>query len=91
MSKKRSESRRLKATIEQRMAAAAQEIFRLLHERSRAELPELRELLAERLSAAIELILTAFEESRAAERGAADPGGERKGQCPHSAPHCSLN
>nr|XP_012778259.3 uncharacterized protein LOC101463868 [Maylandia zebra] len=81
MSKKRSESRRLKATIEQRMAAAAQEIFRLLHERSRAELPELRELLVERLSAAIELILNAFEASRAAERGAEDPGGEHKELC----------
>lgn len=89
MSKKRSEIRKLKATIEQQMEAAAQEIFRLLQVRGQAELPELRELLTQRLSVAAEVILNTFETNRAGSRGVQEPGdslgtepaAERRGQC----------
>lgn len=87
MSKKRSSSRSLKAAIEQQLAAAAQEIFWLLQERRQAEPEQLRGLLTERITAAVELILTAFEASRGAERelqksgesSGAEPAAERRG------------
>ncbi|MEQ2207110.1 hypothetical protein XENOCAPTIV_007462 [Xenoophorus captivus] len=79
MSKKRSGSNSLKASIEQQLAAAASEIFRLLEEHGQAELGELRELVMTRIAAAVELILTAFEARRAAERGTLEPGERRRG------------
>lgn len=73
MSRKRSESNKLKVSIEQQLAAAAKEIFRLLQERSEAELEELRGLVMERLAAAMELIFKAFEANKAAQRGSREP------------------
>lgn len=89
MSRKRSESNKLKASVEQQLAAAAKEIFRLLQERGRAELEELRGLVMERLAAAVELIFKAFEANKAAQEGSQEPrecpranrGEQRRGQC----------
>lgn len=87
MSKKRcksSESRSLRAAIEQQLAAAAEEIFRLLKERRLTDVEQLKELLTERITAAVEQIFTVFEATRAAERGPEEPGEtpERSGYSP---------
>jgi len=94
MSKKRSKSvenrenrdhrdhqdlRDLRATIDEQLAAAAEEIFRLLKDRGPADVEELRGRVAERITAAVELIFTACGASRAAEgepERPADPGAD---------------
>lgn len=93
MSKKRSrntENRSLRALIDQQLAAAAEEIFRLLKERGQAELERLKELVTERITAAVEEIFTALRATRAAEREPEEPresprpgpGAGRAGWCP---------
>lgn len=77
MSKKRSrntENRSLRAVIDQQLAAAAEEIFRLLKERGPAELEVLKELVTERITAAVEEIFTALRAIRPAEREQEAPG-----------------
>lgn len=77
MSKKRSkstESRNLRALIDEQLTAAAEEIFWLLKERRQAGMEELKQLVAERITAAVEHIFTEFEATRAAERGPEEPG-----------------
>lgn len=77
MSKKRprnTENRSLRAVIDQQLAAAAEEIFRLLKERGQAELEGLKELVTERITAAVEEIFTALRGTRAAEREPEAPG-----------------
>lgn len=89
MSKKRTGGRSLKAAIDQQLAAAAKDIFGLLQERSQAELQDLRDLVMERITAVVELILSAFEANRMAvgdsqkprECLKADPRDERKELC----------
>lgn len=79
MSKKRPESGSLRACVEQQLAAAASGVLGLLEERGQAELEELRALLMKRIAGAVDSILTAFEASRAAERGTLEPGERRRG------------
>lgn len=77
MSKRRSkssESRNLRAAVEQQLAAAAEEIFCLLKERREAAVEELRDLVTERVTAAVDRILTVFQATRAAERGPEESG-----------------
>ncbi len=77
MSKKRSksaESRSLRAAIDAQLAAAAEEIFWLLKERGQAGVEQLREQVTERITAAVQQIFIAFEATRAAGRGAQEPG-----------------
>lgn len=77
MSKKRSrntENRSLRAVIDQQLAAAAEEIFRLLKERGQAELERLKELVTERITAAVEEIFTVLRATRAAGREPEEPG-----------------
>ncbi|KAM9839078.1 uncharacterized protein ACBR49_017743 [Aulostomus maculatus] len=77
MSKKRckgSDSRSLRAVVEQQLAAAAEQILRLLEERGQAGAEKLKELVAERITAAVEVILTVFEATSAARRGPEEPG-----------------
>ncbi len=98
MSKKRSkssENRNLRALIDERLTAAAEEIFWLLKERRQAGVEELKELVTERITAAVEQIFTVFEASRAAERGPeepgeslrAEPGADRRGYSPDHTQH----
>lgn len=77
MSKKRSkstESRNLRAVIDEQLTAAAEEIFWLLKERRQTDVEELKRLVTERITAAVEQIFTEFEATRAAERGPEEPG-----------------
>lgn len=79
MSKKRSkssESRSLRAAIDQQLTAAADHIFWLLKERGQAQLEELRELVTERITAAVEEIFTAFRATRTP-RGEPEGPGDR--------------
>lgn len=78
----------LKTTVEQQLAEVAKEILWLLQERSQTGLDELKRLVMERITAAVELILTAFEVSRAAEKPRdpvacprADPASKLRGKC----------
>lgn len=78
MSKKRSKavaSRDLRAAIDEQLAAAAREIFRLLRERADADADadQLKALVTERLAAAVESIFTVFQKIRGA-RAAEEPG-----------------
>ncbi|TNN36750.1 Zinc finger protein 568 [Liparis tanakae] len=95
MSKKRSkivenrenrDHRDLRAAIDEQLAAAAEEIFRLLKDRGPADVQQLRDRVAERITAAVELIFTAWG-SRAAggepERPA-DPGSDGRDPGPES-------
>lgn len=93
MSKKRSkttESRSLRAVVDAQLAAAAEEIFWLLKERRQADVEQLKRLVAERITAAVNNIFTVFEATRAAEREPEEPGQRlraepaagRTGQCP---------
>lgn len=68
MPKKRPGKHSLKTTVEQQLAEVAKEILRLLQERSQTGLDELKQLVMKRITAAVELILAAFEVSRAAEK-----------------------
>ncbi|XP_040909624.1 uncharacterized protein LOC121192125 [Toxotes jaculatrix] len=84
MSKKRSkasETRSLRAVIDQQLTAVADHIVWLLKERGQADLEELKELVTERVTAAVEEIFTAFRATRAADR---DPEGH--GQSPRPGP-----
>lgn len=63
----------LRDAIEQRLAAAAEDIFRLLQERGPAVLEELKELVAERISAAVEDIFAAFRATGAGLREPEEP------------------
>ncbi|XP_035525326.1 zinc finger and SCAN domain-containing protein 5C-like, partial [Morone saxatilis] len=76
MSKNRSKSsasRSLRAVIDRQLAAAAEEIFCLLEERHQAAVEQLRERVEQRINAAVQHIFTAYEASRAAERGPEEP------------------
>lgn len=76
MSKKRSKtvaSRTLRSVIDDQLRAAAQEIFTLLQERAEADTERLKELVAERVAAAVRIIFTAFQKIRA-ERATEEPG-----------------
>lgn len=66
--------RSLKAAVQHQMAAAADHILRLLTEAPPPEPELLRRLVSERVSAAVEEILTAFRASRAADREQEVPG-----------------
>ncbi|RVE67129.1 hypothetical protein OJAV_G00114130 [Oryzias javanicus] len=88
MPKKRSGRLSLKTTVEQQLAEVAKEILWLLQERSQTGLDELKQLVMERITAAVELILTAFEVSRAAEKprdpdacSGADPASKLRDFC----------
>ena len=77
MSKKRSKSteiRSLRAVIDQQLAAVADHIYRLLKERGQAKLEELKELVTERITAAMEEIFTAFRATGMDDRGPEGPG-----------------
>ncbi|KAG7225308.1 hypothetical protein INR49_007155, partial [Caranx melampygus] len=76
MSKKRSktpEAQNLRAVIDHQLAAVADHIFWLLKERGQAELEQLRELITERITAAVEEIFTAFRATRTTDRDAEGP------------------
>lgn len=76
MSKKRSKtvaSRTLRSVIDDQLTAAAQEIFTLLQERAEADTERLKELVTERVAAAVKIIFTAFQKIRA-ERATEEPG-----------------
>lgn len=77
MSKKRSKtvwSRNLRTVIDDQLTAAAQEIFTLLRERADADADQLKELVTERVTAAVEIIFTVFQRIRG--EGAAEEPGE---------------
>lgn len=77
MSKKRSKtvwSRNLRTVIDDQLTAAAQEIFTLLRERADADPDQLKELVTERVTAAVEIIFTVFQRIRG--EGAAEEPGE---------------
>lgn len=81
MSQKRSESaaiRSLRSVIDEQLAAAAREIFALLRERAEADTERLKELVTQRVEAAVRAIFSAFQRSRAA--GASEEPGERRGR-----------
>lgn len=85
MSKKRSksgESRNLRAVIDEQLTAAAHEVFWLLQERAQTDVEQLKELVTERITAAVEHIFTAFEASRAAGGGAEEPGESLRTRSP---------
>lgn len=82
MSKKRSKSvasRNLRAVIDEQLTAAAQEIFTLLQERADtdtdtdADAERLKELVTERVTAAVEIIFSVVQKMRA---GRAEEPGE---------------
>lgn len=76
MSKKRSKtvsSRNLRTVIDDQLTAAAQEIFTLLRERADADADQLKELVTERVTAAVEIIFSVFQRIRG-ERAAEEPG-----------------
>lgn len=76
MSKKRPKttaSRNLRAVIDEQLTAAALEIFQLLRESADTDVVTLKELVTERVTAAVETIFTVFQASRA-DRAAEDPG-----------------
>lgn len=84
MSEKGPDGRSLKAAIDQKLSEVATEIFWLLQEHSQTELEELRRLLMERITAAVELILTAFGSDRGSQGPGCvrvDRGEECGGQC----------
>ena len=101
MSKKRSktaENRSLRTVVHAQLAAAAEEIYRLLKESRRPGMEltqpgteQLRRLVMQLITAAVNNIFTAFEASRAADREPEDPGEERgaepAGQSPDKHKH----
>lgn len=67
MSKKRSKtvaSRTLRSVIDDQLTAAAQEIFRLLQERPESDPERLKQLVAERVAAAVDVIFSVFHKLR---------------------------
>lgn len=64
----------LRAVIDDQLTAAAHEIFLLLQERVQTDVEQLRELVTERITAAVEFIFTVFEASRAGDEAAEEPG-----------------
>lgn len=76
MSKKRSKStasRNLRAVIDEQLTTAALQIFQLLRESPDTDVVTLKELVTERVTAAVETIFTVFQASRA-DGAAEDPG-----------------
>lgn len=59
--------------IDEQLAAAAREVWTLLHERPEAATELLKELVTERLAAAVDVIFTAFQKIRG-ERASGEPG-----------------
>lgn len=83
MSKKRSKSDEywnLRAVIDEQLTAAAHEIFLLLQERAHTDVEQLKELVTERITAAVGFIFNVFEASRAVDGGAEEPGESLKAE-----------
>lgn len=59
--------------IDEQLAAAAREIWTLLQERPEAATERLKELVTERLTAAVKIIFTVFQKIRG-ERATEEPG-----------------
>lgn len=79
MSKKRPTAvtrRTLRSVIDDQLTAAAQEIFTLLQERAETDTERLRELVKERVTAAVDIIFAAFQKIRA-DSATEEPGESR--------------